>query len=500
MNTNDAAVGCAAGGNWTNKYPCNDKVSNPSSIVGPYIGVTGTPVIRAPVAPDILFVVGAVYSPIIPSVSYYLFGVDIVSGNVVGMTQITGSVNGYAPAYKCNSTYPHSGTQISFNSTSPATSNHLQRSALLLIGDTVYVGFAPYPEINNGWIFGYTFNGTSFSQTAIFSSTPYGTGGGIWGSGAGPASDGTYIYAATGNGTFEPPGGGIPTIPPDIGDSLVKLNSSLVPQDFFAPTDSGMARCNADLDLGSGGALLVPSSYTFTCTGGGCTQCTAGTGGACYVVIEADKESKLYVANQASLGGFSSTTTVNIETVQTPCVPTGCGNNPTNQGYWASPAYWFDGTNAWIYYSPTAQMNSSAAPYPVYGYKLAAMGPSGPISQTPTTSTSALFCQYGPTPSVSSNGSNTAIVWAIENQNSNNPTKDNCEGSTEAAALHAFNASTLAQLYTSSSVTSIGVATQFSTPTIFQGQVYVGTSTKNAPGNAAPGVAVFGCLNSSCVN
>ncbi len=234
-------------------------MSNPSSIVGPYIGVTGTPVIRAPVAPDILFVVGAVYSPIIPSVSYYLFGVDIVSGSVVAMTQITGSVNGYAPAYKCNSTYPHSGTQISFNSTSPATSNHLQRSALLLIGDTVYVGFAPYPEINNGWIFGYTFNGTSFSQTAIFSSTPYGTGGGIWGSGAGPASDGTYIYAATGNGTFEPPGGGIPTIPPDIGDSLVKLNSSLVPQDFFAPTDSGMARCNADLDLGSGGALLVPS-------------------------------------------------------------------------------------------------------------------------------------------------------------------------------------------------------------------------------------------------
>ncbi len=80
--------------------------------------------------------------------------------------------------------------------------------------------------------------------------------------------------------------------------------------------------------------------------------------------LRRDKESKLYVANQASLGGFSSTTTVNIETVQTPCVPTGCGNNPANQGYWASPAYWFDGSNGWIYYSPTAQMNSQGRALP----------------------------------------------------------------------------------------------------------------------------------------
>ncbi len=493
VNIQDAAVNCASGGNWTHKYPCNDKTP-PSSIVGPYIGVTGTPVIDTIVTPDTLFVVGAVYSPVIPSVSYYLFAVNTTSGSVLAKTQIAGTVNGNTPGTKCQSTYPASG-QVSFNSTSPATSNHLQRSALLLLNDSVYVGFAPYPEpSNNGWIFGYTYNGgNSFSQTALFNSTPYGTGGGIWGSGAGPASDGTYIYAATGNGTFQDE----EDIPFEAGDSLVKFTSSLTLADFYSPSDdSGTTRCDADLDFSSGGVLLVPSPYKYTCTGNSCSQCTGG----CNVVIEADKESKLYVANQASLGGFSPTTTTNIETVQTPCVPTGCPNNPANQGYWASPAYWFDGTHAWIYYSPTAQMEPTVAPYPVYGYNLAASGPSGPISQTATANTSAFFCQYGPTPSVSSNGSNTAILWAIENQNSGNPS--NCPtGGYESAALHAFNASTLTQLYSSSGLGALlGLVTSFSTPSIFQGQVYVGTETVNAQGDTTPGVAVFGCLNSSCGN
>lgn len=97
--------------------------------------------------------------------------------------------------------------QVSFD---PAI--HIQRSALLMLNDAVYVAFAPgsvpgSAERENGWMFGYTFNGSSFSQTAVFNSTPYGTGGGIWQAGAGPAAEtrggSSYIYAVTGNGTFD---------------------------------------------------------------------------------------------------------------------------------------------------------------------------------------------------------------------------------------------------------------------------------------------------------
>jgi hypothetical protein len=148
-------------------------------------------------------------------------------------------------------------------------------------------------------------------------------------------------------------------------------------------------------------------------------------------------------------------------------------------------------------------MNPTAAPYPVYGYKLAATGSLGPIPQTATVSTTSpnnLFCQYSPTPSVSSNPSalsTSGIVWAIETGNSFNPVQNNCNGTTTAVALHAFNATTLASLYNSRSVTTmIGKATSFSTPTVFQGRVYIGTGTTTVNGGTAPGLAVFGLCSS----
>jgi hypothetical protein len=75
-------------------------------------------------------------------------------------------------------------------------------------------------------------------------------------------------------------------------------------------------------------------------------------------------------------------------------------------------------------------------------------------------------------------------VWAIEqNQNSNNPSR--CDGTPiNPAALHAFNASNLAapELYHSSGSdgvhTAIGHVHSFPTPTIFKGQVYMGTDTE----------------------
>ena len=490
MNIQDAAVNCASGGNWTHKYPCNDKTP-PSSIVGPYIGVTGTPVIDTIVTPDTLFVVGAVYSPVIPSVSYYLFAVNTTSGSVLAKTQIAGTVNGNTPGTKCQSTYPASG-QVSFNSTSPATSNHLQRSALLLLNDSVYVGFAPYPKpSNNGWIFGYTYNGgNSFSQTALFNSTPYGTGGGIWGSGAGPASDGTYIYAATGNGTFQDE----EDIPFEAGDSLVKFTSSLTLADFYSPSDdSGTTRCDADLDFSSGGVLLVPSPYKYTCTGNSCSQCTGG----CNVVIEADKESKLYVANQASLGGFSPTTTTNIETVQTPCVPTRVPQQPRKPGLLGQ-------SSILVRRHPRLDL-------------LLANGPDGADRRAVPSLRVQAGGQRPFWPNFSnSDGQHERLVLPIrpnalrifQRQQYGNfvghqevriqetppivlpaaTSQRRCTRSMRAHSRNFISSGGLGAL--------LGLVTSFSTPLDLRGPGVCGDRNSDAQGDTTPGVAVFGCLNS----
>jgi hypothetical protein len=458
-----------------------------SSIVGPYIGVTGTPVIDANA--NTLYVVAAVEiptdSPPPPPASYVLFAVDITSGAVKASTSVSGSVPGLAPSTECK-TSSGQGT-VTFDV------NHLQRPALLLLGSgssaVVYVGFVSGPvegvgEFNNGWLFGYQFSGGSFTQTAIFNTTPNGTGGGIWQSGAGPASDGNYIYLATGNGTFDLAGVQNPSF--DAGDTLLQLNpSNFAVHGYYTPSDvftyNGNGRCTPpnDEDFGSGGVSLPPSGFSYN---------------TMKVVINADKESNLYVANQGSLGGFNSNGGNNIQTLLEPHDSNG-HKLDADQGYWASPAYWeymTGSTPTYMLYNSATTDRPTAAPYPINGYHLLTSGTLGPVPDPPTASTVAGFCQYSPTPSVSSNGTTagTGIVWAIEHGNSNNPSRNNCAGNSQQAALHAFNATTMTELYTSRGLPSgtTGSVTTFSTPTIFKGHVYMGTQT---------GVNVFG-LCTSC--
>jgi len=443
--------------------------------IGGYVGITGTPVIDTIVTPDILFVVGVVQIPTspLPTFAYDVFAVNITSGTVLAQAPIAGSVNGKQPVdsnHRCTSTYPAQG-QRTFDPTV-----HLQRPGLLLLGSTVYVGFAPFPEFNNGWLFAYSYTGTSFSQTAAFNSTPYGSGGGIWQSGAGPASDGTSIFAATGNGTtFDV----ITGKPIDVGDSLLKLDpSTLAILDYYTPSDvftfppippkTTPGRCFNDIDLASGGILLIPDVFY----------------NGRNLVVNADKESKLYVADKASLGQFNPNGGNNIQVIQSPLPLRDSG-----QGYWASPAYWKyttgSATTYMLYYSATDQ-NNTVQPLPINGYQLLTGGSSGPIPSQ-YTSTSTLFCYHSPTPSVSSNGtmSGSGIVWAIEDQNASNPTS--CRGAFPGpAALHAFNATNLQQeLYSSRGITT-AITVGFATPTIFQGRVYMGTHTE---------VDVFGLLH-----
>ena len=568
---------------------------NPFSSSG--IGVTGTPVIDMGASPPVLYVVGAVCFDTAPNCTssnavagYYLFAVDITTGNVLAVTPpqsngggISGSVPGNAPANACTSTYPSTGT-ITFDN------GHIQRSGLLLLSvggtHTVYVAFADLPEIatENGWMFGYALSGGALQQVAIFATTPYGSGGGIWGSGAGPASDGTSIYLTTGNGTIFDSSVSKPEVPIDLGDSLLRIvpgssqqgGPGLTVADWYAPSNvltyQGPAGnvgsactglCDCDWDFSSGGVLVVPPPYTYSCTSGSCAQCN---GTACSVVINADKQSNIYVANQANLGGYNAAGGNNIETVLTPCVYTngpggGCTPQPAAQGYWASPAYWYfnngSGNQYMLYYSatqdggayqcpgkpngcPNGYGPAGTAPEALNAYQLSTTSTAGPpISQTPYANSGSQptgvypvqFCDHSPTPSISSAGSTagSGVVWAVE-QNQNNDNLPPATGNGKwhdcampnangngtgghpngnPAALHAFCAaaggtacpSAMTELYSSRGLKTvvIGQGNAFPVPTIFNGYVYIGTGPLSGTGTDGE-IDVFGICNPHCVD
>jgi hypothetical protein len=85
-----------------------------------------------------------------------------------------------------------------------------------------------------------------------------------------------------------------------------------------------------------------------------------------------------------------------------------------------------------------------------------------------------------------------------------------CEGSPLPAALHAYNAINLGngmtELYNSTALKSVSFATHFSSPTVFNGRVYMGTqnnSKDGGDGQQATEVDVFGLCGQTrppCMN
>ena len=449
--------------------------------VGPTVGVTGTPVIDT--NSNLLYVVGAVQNGQV-SVGYELFAVDITTGNVQGSIAIGGTVSGQAPPPPppglCTSTYPgNPGSTISFDS------SHIQRAGLLLLNhNLVYVAFSANPpeENLNGWLFGYRYSNPTFTPVTPFVPTPFGTGGGIWQSGAALAAevkqDGTtYIYAASGNGTFD--AAATQPVGNDVGNSLVKIQvntstGAMTGVDYYSPfnmnTYLGDGVCEEDADFGSGGVLLFPEAFYHDLN---------NANGHAYpnMSVEGDKQSVLYTLDRDHLGKFNTNggNLLELSQIRFPV--------ETDQGFWSTPAYWKyvdSGSNPHYYlYASVSTDSKPQRPFPMDMYQLATSGTSGPIGAI-SSSTNALFC-FSTTPTVSSSGTNGGgIVWAIENRNFDNPLNPDCNGSVLSAGLHALDATNFQnELYSSRNLNAgLGLASTFSSPTVFQGRVYVGTQTK----------------------
>ena len=132
----------------------------------------------------------------------------------------------------------------------------LDRPALTLTNGVVYLSFGSHCDIGpyHGWILGY--DESSLAQTAVFNTSPNGDQAGIWESGCGPGVDTNGdLIATTGNGTFDT---NTPRI--NYGDSILRLTpggGTMSVASFFTPLNE-LILDDDDLDMGSGGNLLLP--------------------------------------------------------------------------------------------------------------------------------------------------------------------------------------------------------------------------------------------------
>lgn len=323
---------------------------------------------------------------------------------------------------------------------------YAERSALLLLNGTLYTSWTSHCDHDpyNGWIMGY--DAGTLKQTSVLDITPNGDEGGIWQSGAGPAADPqNFIYLLSGNGAFDTRlnAKGFPA-QGDFGNSFLKLSTAgrrLSVADYFTMYNV-KAENDADEDVGSGGALVLP-------------EMRDAAGKSWSLAVGAGKDRNIYLVNRESMGRFDPQGNKRIYQE----LPLGLKGQTVR----SSPAYF----NGRLYYG---SVGDSMREFRFTDARLA---------ETPASVTAIKFGYPGTTPSISADGSKNGIVWAVENRRS--------------AVLHAYDASDLShELYNSNQAASgrdrFGAGNKFITPMIARGKVYVGTED---------GVGVFGLLPQS---
>jgi len=397
------------------------------SQVTPEIGITATPVIDRSAGPHGTIYVVAMSIDASSKYHQRLHALDVTTGAELqsGPVEIAAS-------------YPPTGTATS---TFDAKS-YEERAALLLSNGTIYTSWTSHCDIApyGGWII--SFSETTLARSGALNIAANSSAGpAIWMAGGGPAVDASgNIYLLSANGAFETTmdANGFPSNR-DFGNSFLKLSNAgagLSVMDYFAMSNE-VAESNADLDLGSGGGMLLPDLMDSTST-------------VRHLMVGAGKDANIYVVDRDSMGKFNANANNNYQTL----------NGALPGGIWSTPAYF----NNTVYYGP---VSGTLKAFTISSAKLTA---------TPQSQSATSFTYPGTAPSVSANGTANGIVWAHEN--------------TSPAVLHAYDATNLAhELYNSNQAAAnrdhFGTGNKYITPMIADGKVFVGTT------NA---VAVFGLL------
>jgi hypothetical protein len=337
------------------------------------------------------------------------------------------------------------GTTISFE---PRI--HNQRAALLLAptpsvgsGQSIFLAWASHGDQGpyHGWVIAYDAANIA-NQNGAWVDTPNGTWGGIWMAGGGPSSDNNgNVFIAAGNGTFDANNGG-----KDYGSSAFRLtlgSSGIALGDYFTPGNFSSLNAN-DQDMGTGALTLLPTQ----------------SGARPHLGVTVDKSGTIYLIDRDHMGGFTTPGNASVQSFSG-----GPYKNRSSFAFFNNIMYGgFAGAplQAWSFNPSTGLFNTT------------------PQSKSPNTY--GCNCNgAGSTPSVSASGSTNGIVWTLDNSGFYHT----------PAILYAYDASNLGtQLYNSTQAANsrdaAAVAVKFTTPTVANGQVYVGG--RNA-------VTVYGLLS-----
>ncbi|KAB5549639.1 hypothetical protein GE09DRAFT_180398 [Coniochaeta sp. 2T2.1] len=215
---------------------------------------------------------------------------------------------------------------------------------------------------------------------------------GIWQSGMGLATDGSRIFAVTGNGQGHangnvPASGRLPlsTLDEVVGNFAVSSSGKITLTDYFEPYDY-VNMDAGDQDLGSSGLALLDASTFKTST-------------VSRLAVTVGKNSKVYVLNAENLGGFKQGAGGTDNIIQTITASNsvfgGAGSYPLEGGY--------------FYFTPVGDYT--------YAYKFATDSSGNPFfslaGKTPITSAGRAGVGQ---PTVTTNGgrAGSAILWITD--------------------------------------------------------------------------------------
>lgn len=418
--------------------------------VVPEIGVSSTPVIDR--TAGLLYVV---------AMSTTASGIDIHRLHALNLTTGAEMLNG---PVQIAATYdaPANAGQLTF-----LASQYKEKAALLLANGMIYTSWSSHCDSSpySSWVI--AFDASNLQMTHVFNAEPSGAPAGygaFWNSGYGPGADADgFVYLVTGNGYFDTSfdTNGFP-MNQDYGNAVLKLappvpaSKAFTLSDYFTMHDTAY-ETSLDEDLGSGGAMILPDLVD-------------SSGNAHHLIVTAGKDTNIYVLDRDNLGKFNSTSDSQIWQKIPNAFPSNSDYPPA--GIFGGPAY-FDSN---VYF---AAVTDVLRQFSITNAKL---------SITSTANSPTQFSYPGATPSVSANGSQNGIVWAVAS-------------STTQGVLKAYSARNIAiQLYSSDesgSVDAIGPGSKNTPPTIADGKVFVSTQVNSAsnPTGAQNGVAVFGLLS-----
>ncbi|MFO1206142.1 MAG: hypothetical protein U1E63_10510 [Burkholderiales bacterium] len=332
-----------------------------------------------------------------------------------------------------------------------------QRPALLLTNGKVYVAWASHGDVRphyHGWVMG--FNASDLGEKPLlFNTSPNGHAAAIWHM---AGDDDGNIYVITGNGPFD-------TKAPraNFGNSFMKLRAAdgkLSVVDFFTPFNQEDLN-PLDLDLGSGGPVVLPDSV--------------GSKLHPHLLVGGDKSGQLYLVDRNAMGGycdgcgsnFNIVQQIGLEGIDEPCVVCGIFN---------TPAIW------------EGKLYVQAVRDYLKSYSVA----EGRVSLKPISTSRQKFGYPGASPVVSSLGERNGIVWVIDSFMHGTPTGGYWQNGMPSpwpasksgpAVLHAYDALNLThELWNSTQAEynrdQAGHAVKFAIPTVANGKVYIGTQTE----------------------